>query len=226
MARGRIISKTISHSTKIAKVLSRSEFAALLYTWIIPHTDDFGQISADITGIMLMVMPASKRKQADFTGAIKLLIEHGLLQKNGHVIRVIGFDNFQSFRSDRNKQNKYPGIEWNDSDIPVPYQDIPLADVSEVKLREVKRSKEKINYNYVTNKFENITKEQIKRFETAYPAIDIEGQILRAGVWLESNPKNKKSDFKSFLNKWFVKAQDRAPRSTGAKPKNDPFEDI
>lgn len=46
----------------------------------------------------------------------------------------------------------------------------------------------------------------------AYPAVDVEGEISKAGVWLLSNPKNQKSNYARFLTNWLAKAQDRAPR--------------
>jgi hypothetical protein len=78
-----------------------------------------------------------------------------------------------------------------------------------------------IIYNYMSEEFENISQEQIKKWESAYPAIDIKNKILQAGAWLGANPKNKKKDFKRFLNNWLIKAQERAPRvdsKTGKKP--------
>lgn len=82
-----------------------------------------------------------------------------------------------------------------------------------------KDDKSKINYNYKTNEFENINEGQIKRWQKAYLAVNINQEILRSGAWLESNPKNRKSDFKRFINKWLVKAQDRAPTTNQHPPK-------
>jgi hypothetical protein len=45
-------------------------------------------------------------------------------------------------------------------------------------------------------------------FEQAYPGINLEIETSKAQAWLTSNPKNKKSNLKRFLNNWLSKAQD------------------
>lgn len=67
-------------------------------------------------------------------------------------------------------------------------------------------------FNYSTEKFENLTAEMLDVWAKAYPAIDVRQEILKAKAWLVSNPKNRKSDIKRFLNSWLSKAQDSAPR--------------
>lgn len=49
----------------------------------------------------------------------------------------------------------------------------------------------------------------------AYPAVDVAGELAKAGVWLVSNPKNQKSNYARFLSNWLSKAQDRAPKLGG-----------
>lgn len=48
-----------------------------------------------------------------------------------------------------------------------------------------------------------------KTYSEAYPGIDLNAEMAKAKAWLESNPKNKKSNLKRYLNNWFSKAQDR-----------------
>lgn len=54
---------------------------------------------------------------------------------------------------------------------------------------------------------------QLKVWKEAYPAIDVEAEIKKAAAWLMANPKNKKSQYARFLNNWFSRAQDKAPRA-------------
>jgi hypothetical protein len=49
-------------------------------------------------------------------------------------------------------------------------------------------------------------------FEKAYPGINLENETAKAKAWLESNPKNRKSNLKRFLNNWFNREQDRVNR--------------
>ena len=63
--------------------------------------------------------------------------------------------------------------------------------------------------------FNDLNKDQIALWAAAYPAIDVQAQVLQAAVWLDANPANKKSDYKRFLNGWLSRAQDKAPRVQG-----------
>jgi len=47
-----------------------------------------------------------------------------------------------------------------------------------------------------------------KTFQEAYPGINLKIETAKAQAWIESNPKNKKSNLKRFLNNWLLKAQD------------------
>lgn len=113
MAKRRMVSKSISCSTKIAQLYSlapeMAEFAQLLYTWFILHTDDYGQISADPLGIKLLIVPASPRPAEDFEAALQLLKDAGLLisDKTGKVLKVVNFEQFQTFRGDRTRLNDF-----------------------------------------------------------------------------------------------------------------------
>ncbi len=62
-----------------------------------------------------------------------------------------------------------------------------------------------------TFKFANLNgKREI--FQEKYPAVDIEAELRKAEAWLMANPQNVKSNYERFLNNWFARAQDRAPR--------------
>lgn len=60
-----------------------------------------------------------------------------------------------------------------------------------------------------------VTEEQRDKWQAAYPAVDVDGQILRAVAWLDSNPKNQKSNVPRFLNNWLKREQDKAPSRAG-----------
>lgn len=45
----------------------------------------------------------------------------------------------------------------------------------------------------------------------AFPAIVVETEVARAGLWLTANPKNRKSNYERFLLNWLTRAQDKAP---------------
>ncbi len=221
MARGRILSKSISHSVKIARLYELNpklgEFASLLFSWIIPHTDDQGQISADPMSLKFEVLSNSPRKIPEIQEAVHMLYKVKLIKlgrdEDTEILQINNFDGFQSFRSDRKRQNKFPNVHWYTNDIPMTYQWVTLS--SQEKLSEVKLSEANkrilLNDNY---KFENISKEQIKEWEEAYPALKIKNEILKAATWIKANPKNAKKNYERFLVNWFIRGQDRALNKT------------
>ena len=89
------------------------------------------------------------------------------------------------------------------------------------KKKEVVRKKEKISIsdNWA---WENIEASQKELWSSAYPAISIDLELAKAAAWLNANPDNKKSNYARFLNGWFQRAQDRAPRSQNEKSQYDP----
>ena len=151
MARGRIISKSISHSEKLALLYEvdngLAEFACLLFTWLIPHTDDHGQISASPLSVKMEVMTNSPRSILDVKNALSLLAVVKLIElhKTEPILRIVNFDSFQTFRGDRTKQNKYPNLKWLTKDIPTSTTDIPCHAIREVKGSEEKLKEEKKN---------------------------------------------------------------------------------
>lgn len=72
-----------------------------------------------------------------------------------------------------------------------------------------------IFYNFETHQWENIAEEKMAVWSRAYPAVNITACLNEMASWLESNPKNRKSDYPRFINNWLKKAQDRAPAQGG-----------
>jgi hypothetical protein len=57
----------------------------------------------------------------------------------------------------------------------------------------------------------------------AYPAVDVDGELTKAAVWLIANPKNAKSNYARFLSNWLTRAQDRAPAKGGGEQRQEHF---
>lgn len=70
---------------------------------------------------------------------------------------------------------------------------------------------EKINFNFETLKWEGITIEQVKFWESAYPEIDVVDVITKKmPPWLDANPqKAHKKNFKRFIVNWLSREQDK-----------------
>ena len=61
--------------------------------------------------------------------------------------------------------------------------------------------------------FDGITPAQIDRWREAFSAIDVRAEISRAEVWLQANPKQRKSNYARFLVNWLARAQDRGHKA-------------
>jgi hypothetical protein len=74
MARGRMLSKTLSVSKRFNSITGElAEFSQLLFTLLVPHVDDFGRMSGDPFSLKMTVLPASSRPLAEFSSALETL---------------------------------------------------------------------------------------------------------------------------------------------------------
>ena len=81
--RRRYVNTTISKDALVAKLANDyGDFAALLYTWLIPHAEDDCSLPLDHEEIRIGVVPGlKKRKLADVTKAIDGMVALGLLMQ-------------------------------------------------------------------------------------------------------------------------------------------------
>ena len=71
------------------------------------------------------------------------------------------------------------------------------------------KQKYKINFNFKSLSWENITEKDIAIWDEAYPAVDIKQELLKMEAWLVSNPEKRKKNYKRFINYWLTKVQDK-----------------
>lgn len=106
-----MISKSISVSEKVN---SMSMFARLLYTWIIPHTDDFGRISGSPMKIKALVVPMAEESKTDVANALQEMVDQGLIVwyvvEGTQYIQINSFDKYQTGLHKRTK-SRYPDPE-------------------------------------------------------------------------------------------------------------------
>jgi hypothetical protein len=82
MARGRMISKSLSTSEKFGSLVALgelSEFTQLLYPLLVIHADDYGRLQGDAFTIKLMCLPVSPRPLEAFAIALQQLDAAGLI---------------------------------------------------------------------------------------------------------------------------------------------------
>jgi hypothetical protein len=82
MARGRMLSKSLSTSRKFRALLDasgkRREFDQTLYMLILAHSDDFGRLEGDPFTIKALCNPTSPRPESDFEDALRAMSDVGL----------------------------------------------------------------------------------------------------------------------------------------------------
>lgn len=69
----------------------------------------------------------------------------------------------------------------------------------------------KIIFNFDTLKWENLTVDQVKFWEAAYPSCDVVDILTKKmPVWLDANPqKAHKKNWKRFIVNWLSRQEDR-----------------
>lgn len=131
MARGRMISKSLSTSMKFAKL--GNEFAQVLYMLVVSHADDFGRQSGDAFTVKHQVLPTSARDESQFEVALTQMEEVGLIERydsgGEKVLQVVSFEQHQVGLHKRSASRfpENPGTSGKFPEIP-----------SELKRREEK----------------------------------------------------------------------------------------
>ncbi len=124
MARGRMISKSLSTSEKFAALIQQAgplaEFCQALYPLVLTHSDDFGRLQGDPFTIKFMCFPASPRSVAEFATALAHLHSVGLIVryevKAKHFIQIENFDPHQLGLHKRTK-SVFPDIPGNSGNV-------------------------------------------------------------------------------------------------------------
>lgn len=132
-----MISKSISTSTRLADV---STFAALLFSWVIPHCDDYGHLEATPKIVKGIVVPLREETAADVEKALASLVAVGLIElyeaEGRKYLEVTKWEEHQTFKSDRPKNASCPTRNPLDSKRN-PNGKIVLSKLSEVKISKV-----------------------------------------------------------------------------------------
>ena len=113
MARRRYISTAISTDTAVCKLAKKyGEFAAMLYTWMIPHAEDDAKLTGNIDELAMLVIPGFRWKtDEEIECALNGMVECGLVSWDREK-EVISFPEsffmYQSYitKDRREKQDK------------------------------------------------------------------------------------------------------------------------
>ena len=102
MANRRMISKSISISKKVNSI---SDFGALLFTWMIPHADDYGVLDGDEGTIKALVVPRRKQTEKQVAQALSEMQKVGLIWRYLYKMKpYIQFINFEEHQEGLHKR--------------------------------------------------------------------------------------------------------------------------
>jgi len=202
-----MISKTISISKKVNKL---DDTAALIYTWIQPHTDDYGCMDGDADSIKAIVVPRRDYTEAQVNKALEDMVSLGLIVRyevdGDKYIQIDKFDEHQTFRSDRPRRSEYPTPNSANGKPQTP-KGIPKGEsrqrkLSEVKLSEVKLSEVKADGKIKYGELENV---KLKP-EEHQKLINLMGEkntnilIFELDTYIGSKGKRYSSHYATILN--------------------------
>lgn len=179
-----------------------SIFAQLLFTWTIPHLDDFGRITGDPKVLKAMVMPMHDDKSiADLEKAINEMIDQGLIERYvANDIPVIWYKNFENHQSGLKKRTKSkfpdnPTIPGNSEK----FQELHgKAEPSEAKETEPKKEPnlKKPNRTYIANS----SKESLEAIDPTTFVPNSEGEAAAHDAWGKLEPQNPRSFQTTYLH--------------------------
>lgn len=174
MARGRMISKSLSTSKKYAALNKEplGEFCQALYPLLVAHADDFGRLEGDVFTVHHAVIPSSKRDETEIQQALSLLDRVQLVAwyevGGSHFLQVIDFERHQSGLHKRTSSRfpRVPGKYRKVSAIPLEEKGTELKGTEQKGTRAAASPPS-------SGKPENHYAVILK---TAHDAIDIEGE--------------------------------------------------
>ena len=119
MAEKRMISKSISVSEKVNTL--PDVFDILLFTWLIPHSDDFGRLTGSPAKVKALVIPMLDKSIQDVENALAALHAAEVIiwyKVNGDkYIQIVNFDKHQQGLHKRTK-SKFPEYDGNNEEVP------------------------------------------------------------------------------------------------------------
>ena len=66
-----------------------------------------------------------------------------------------------------------------------------------------------IVFDFTSELWKNISDDLVAKWQDAYPAADVERELLKAGEWLIANPAKRKKNYRRFLVNWLARVQER-----------------
>lgn len=218
-AKGRMIYWKISYCKQLARC---STFSKLLFTWLIPNTDDLGRMEGDPEVIKGMIFPYEDKvsvkqiKESLEELSSENLIIWYLVNENSY-IQFPSFSTYQTLRKDRQYKSDYP----DPVDI-----DMTCHDMSGHVGQNLREGKEKVRRSEGEGKEKEsktsfaphvtLTQDEYSKLVREYGEDDTKRLIEILENYKASSGKKYKSDYHAILN-WVVKRLEEEKRS---RPQN------
>lgn len=245
MARGRMLSKSLSTSAKVAALYQASpklaEFCRALFPLLVAHADDHGRLQGDELTVKLQVDPISPRKIADFVSALHLLHDVGLITwyqvDDRKVVEIVKFSDHQDLKGHDKRPGKLPACPGPEALIGRQRRawgnlgksgDTTEGNLTEGKGRELNLGSSAASAEPAVLDFPTVgtngntwglTDSQVQAWRSAYPSLDILAEARKALAWLQANPGRRKTTqgMAKFLVSWLNRATDRGRSVPAAK---------
>ena len=197
MAQKRMLNKSISLSAQVNKLNLKEK---IIFTWSIPHLDDYGLLDSDPEVLKAMVIPMIKEITIkDINQFVKRAEELGLLISFQDCLEFTGFANHQSISEEKKAKMKFSKIpinpQENNGENNNP-QKSPVQDkIREDKIREEKK---KASLSYLKNIPLEDLEAHKKRFGLRAKDIQDKGESLF--LYCQSKGKNYRNYAAFLLN--------------------------
>jgi len=227
-----MLNKSISLSGQMNELTLKEK---LIFTWSIPHLDDYGLLDVSLAVIKATVIPMVKEiGLSDIRRFIDKGVAIGLLQEHKDCLEFLGFNNHQSISEEKKVKSKFAKIPQENSGENNNPQKSPLQDKrSKEKIREEKgREGSCASLREATPKEQAV--EFFKKPEIIFSFLEEKGinnEIARreirkfVGYWTEKNASGTKErwqmqktfEVKRRLITWFSNMEKFGRRSRIAK---------
>ena len=194
MAKARMLHKKISVSTQVNKL---SLPARLLFTWMIPHTDDEGRLKGDPEFIKATVVPMTKWSFKTVRNYLEEIKNQRLIyyweENKEWFIEFVKWNEHQQIRKDRFEESNLPSFNKGNNNLlttkrqPEDNQEAPQSNISELNKIEVNQSEYNHNEPIAEkNSYKNIA--GVINPKTFEPKS--EGELAAKEAWDKLEPYN------------------------------------
>lgn len=216
------------------RVNSLSLEAELLYRRLMSVVDDYGRFHANPTVVRAACFPLKVDLFTDrkIEALLDEVVNAGLVVKysGGRYIAML------DFRQQTRTPSKFPQPLENELLIKCKAnakqmlslvegegegEDVGVAIATDDQNDRPLPPHKRITFSQHSQNIEGIQDQDISRWQEAYPAVDVHGEISRARQWLTANPSKKKSNVYRFITNWLSRSQERGGQN-GRQPTQTP----